>query len=341
MSESAKYSTVVVRRGSGIEARHKVSIAVVDSESIVTHFSGDSQMVTFTRSSIKPFQAIALLTSGAADHYGLTEKELALCCGSHNGSDEHRALAESILSKAGNSASDLQCGSHWPTGLRQKGAYPLADEDKDSLRNNCSGKHAGFLALCRHLDDDPTTYLETDSRTQTMVRQEMSQALGVDLDTAPSGIDGCSAPNYAIPLFRLGGGFARLATATEGPLARIAGAMRAYPEMVSGEGRFDLALARTFPDNAICKVGAEALEVIAFRDQAIAVVVKVHDGSIRALSAACVAVLRELGLLKDVNLSLLEKFTNPKVKNHRGASTGEIVAEINLSVLQHHRKMFQ
>ncbi|HSH00403.1 MAG TPA: asparaginase [candidate division Zixibacteria bacterium] len=319
-----------VVRGNGVEAVHTASIVVVNADKRITHAFGDPHLQTFTRSSIKPFQALPLVTSGAADRFKLTEKELAIACGSHNGTDDHKLTAESILAKAGNRPEHLQCGCHWPAYMRMKNIYPLGDEDRDPSRNNCSGKHAGFLAVARHLDADVATYLEPDSPVQVAVRRGLGEALECDIEAAPRGVDGCSAPNYAVPLYHLALGFLKLATATEGPLARIAAAMRAYPEMVSGKDRFDLALAQTFPSNVVSKVGAEAVQGIAFRDPALALVVKTHDGATRALNPICVEALRQLGLLKSAAGTPLEKYARPQVTNHRGTLTGEIVAEFEL-----------
>lgn len=319
-----------VTRGDGVEAEHSASIVVLDRDGAITHSLGDPELVTFSRSSIKPFQALALIESGAADEFGLTEREIALCCGSHNGTDEHKQIAESILRKAENTPDMLLCGAHWPTGMRLENTYPTNGEDKDATRNNCSGKHSGFLAVARKLGDEPADYLNPDSKTQRLVRKKLSEALDFDADKAPRGVDGCSAPNYALPLKNLALGFLRLANATDGPLARIAAAMRANPEMVSGEKRFDLALARVFANNAVCKVGAEAVEGIAFRDPQLALVVKVTDGGTRALYAVCMEALNQLGLLNGINLGELKNMVRPQVKNHRGIVTGEIIPEFKL-----------
>jgi L-asparaginase II len=324
---------VYIARGNGVESVHDASIAVLDASGKITHALGNPGTLTFTRSALKPFQALPLLTEGVADRIGLSEKELAICCGSHNGSDEHQHTAMSILSKGQNSPADLLCGAHWPSQLRLTNVYPLNGEDKDPTRNNCSGKHSGFLALAQHFGDNLVDYLEPNSKTQKAVRVAVAEALGVDLDKMPQGIDGCSAPNYAAPIDCLARGFLRLATASDGPFARVAKAMRAYPEMVSGDRRFDLALSRTFPDNVVCKVGAEAVEAIAFAEPALAMVIKINDGGTRALYAACVETMKQLGLLQGVDMSHLKPFERPIVKNHRGIHVGEVRAEFELEKL--------
>lgn len=322
-----------VHRGNSVESYHSASIAVVNADGKITHSFGDPHLVTFSRSSLKPIQTLALISSGAAEKYGLSQKEIAICCGSHNGSDEHRETALSILAKAGNDAEMLQCGTHWPTGMRMKKKFPLAGEDGDPTRNNCSGKHSGFLALAKFLGDEPKDYLARDSKTQTAIRKELSEICEIDADAAPYGIDGCSAPNYALDISKLAYGFLKIAQATDGHRFVVAEAIRAHPEMISGEGRFDLALAQAFPNNVINKVGAEAVQVIAFREPALAIVVKVHDGSTRALYAICIETMRQLDLLDDGAMTHLEKFDKPKIKNHRKIITGEILPVFELKVL--------
>ncbi len=334
MKDSVCEKAVYIARGNGVESLHNATIVVLDSAGKVTHSLGNPATVTFTRSSLKPFQALPLITEGVADKIGMSEKELAICCGSHNGADVHQATALSILQKGANSSEDLLCGAHWPSFMRMKNIYPQDGEDKDPTRNNCSGKHSGFLAMAKHFGDDLSTYLDPSSKTQSAVRAAVAEALEIDIDKAPHGVDGCSAPNFAAPVDKLALGFLKLATATEGPLARIAKAMRAYPEMISGEGRFDLALSKTFPQDApnsvICKVGAEAVQAMAFNNPAISIVIKIHDGGIRALSVASVEVLRQLGLLEGVDMQHLQPFVRPIVKNHRGTHVGEIRAEFEL-----------
>ena len=330
MKNSVCEKAVYIARGNGVESVHNASIVVLDGDGAVTHALGNPSTLTFTRSSLKPFQALPLIAEGVADKIGLTEKELALCCGSHNGSDEHQATALSILKKGGNAPEDLLCGAHWPSFMRMKNTYPTNGEDQDPTRNNCSGKHSGFLAVARHFGDSLAEYLNPDSKTQSAVRAAVAETLELNAAEMPRGVDGCSAPNYAAPIDKLALGFLKLATATSGPLARLASAMRAYPEMVSGEGRFDLALARTFPGNVICKVGAEAVEAIAFKDPALAIVVKINDGGTRALYAACIETMKQLGLLEGVDMTHLKAFECPIVKNHRGIHVGEVRAEFVL-----------
>ena len=319
---------VVVTRGDGVEAWHHACVAVVDAAGRVTHALGDPELVTFTRSVIKPLQALPLVQSGACDTLGIDAEALALAAASHNGDDSHRAVAERMLAAAGAGVDALRCGAHWPIGMRAAGRFPLAGEDRDPLRHNCSGKHAGFLAVARVLGVAPENYLDADAAVQQAVRRAVAEACELDEARLLTGIDGCSAPNFAMPLSALARGFKNLATATgDSALARVRAAMQAHPEMVSGEGRFDLQIQRAFGARVVSKGGAEALQAIGFSDPAIGdcgIVVKVLDGGDRALAPICMAVLAQLGLVGDPPPAELAARVRPTMKNYRGIETGSV-----------------
>lgn len=326
-----------VFRGKDIEAIHYASIAVVDGDGKLSHYLGDPTMASMTRSCIKPFQLIPLLSTGAADQFEFTPKQLAIMCGSHTGSDEHKKVVESNLKRAGCGADDLQCGCHWPLGMQIDNEYPRHGEDKDPVRHNCSGKHSGFLALARFLEVDRADYLNPDSRSQRMVLAAVSGFCEYPVDLMSVGVDGCSAPNFPVGLTNLALGFKKLAS-IEGAdsdatdvLSRIRQAMTEYPEMVSGEKRFDLDLARSFPDNVVCKIGAESIEGIGFSRPRIGIGVKVHDGNSRALGPICVALLKKLGLIGDIeDFPLLKKYEEPEVLNVRRIVTGFVKSDFAL-----------
>lgn len=327
-----------ITRGDGIEAVHYGSVAVVNAEGRLTHFFGDPTRVSMTRSAIKPIQLMPLLLTGAADHYGFDTRQLAIMCGSHIGSDEHRTVVYSNLERSGSRPTDLKCGTHWPLGMKEREDYPLADEDKDPMRHNCSGKHSGFLALSRFLKDDPKEYLDPENKAQTLVRRNLAAFCEVDEEILPRGIDGCSAPNYGLPLTGLAAAFMKIADLQgrseeeRTVLARVREAMTEYPEMVSGEGRFDLALARSFPGRLICKIGAEALEAIGLSDPPMGIVVKIHDGGERALGAVCVEVLHQLGIIpKFDNFPYIKPYERPEVRNARHLITGHVVTDFKLN----------
>jgi L-asparaginase II len=325
----------VVRRGDAIEAWHAASVAVVDGTGQLSHAFGDPTLSTLARSSIKPFQSIALVTSGAADAFAVNDEELSIACASHSGTDEHVRVVRGLLDKARANPSDLQCGAHLPIGFRLSGRTPTAGEAADPLRNACSGKHAGFLLLSRHLGAPLQAYLEPDGVVQRSVRAGLALACGVDGESLTRGIDGCSAPNYGFSLDVLARSMLHLAHPELAPpelggaLTRIRDAMLAHPLMVSGEGRFDYELMSAYSGNCLSKVGAEGLQLIAFREPALALAMKLHDGTERALPAICVSLLTELGLGAAARSELAEH-VRPAIHNHRKLLTGEIVATLRL-----------
>lgn len=323
---------VVVTRGEGVDAVHRAAVAVVGASGALTHFAGDPELVVFARSSIKPLQALSLVRSGAIARLHLTDEELAIACASHSGTDRHVAIVERLLERTGASVSDLGCGSHWPIGMRLENRYPTAGEDRDPLRHNCSGKHAGFLAACRALGAPFATYLEPSSPVQRLVREAVAEACEVEPESMLTGTDGCSAPNYALPLVALARGARALAVAEAGDalgLAPLRRAMLSHSLLVSGEGRLDRDLSLAFPANAVAKGGAEAVQLIGFAEPALGIALKVLDGATRALGPVVVAVLRSLGLLAGDD-ARLATYATPPVTNARGLVTGRIVSTLEL-----------
>ena len=324
-------------RGEGVESVHYGSVAVVDENGKLTHYVGDPEFFTFARSSPKPFQMMPLIASGAADHFGFSAKQLSIMCGSHIGTDHHREVVLANLEAAGNTPDDLKCGRHLPIYMMMSGEFPNHGESMDPVRNNCSGKHSGFLALARFLGEDVVTYLEMDSKVQQMVLDTIARVYEYPRDKMVISIDGCSAPNFGMPLIHTALAFMKLANGKGADedesrvLARVKSVMTEYPEMFSGEGRFDLALMRAFPGNVVCKVGAEAHEGLGFSDPAIGIAVKIHDGNPRALYPVCVEVLKQLGIFeKAKDPEQLQPFAETEMRNHRKILTGSVKAEFSL-----------
>lgn len=329
---------IVVRvyRGKGLESVHHGSIAVVDSRGQLTHYLGDPEFSTQARSEAKPFQLIPLLRTGAVDHFGFSDKQLAVMCGSHTGTDEHVEVVKSNLAAAGLDASHLKCGTHPPIHYAIENRLPREGEEFSPLQHNCSGKHSGFLALTQFLKGDVSKYLDPESKTQQLVLDAISEMYAYPRDRITIGIDGCSAPVFGMPLKQAAIAFVRLANhIADDPklrdiLKRIKTAMTNHPEMVSGPGRFDLALARTFPGNVVNKIGAEGIEGVGFSDPAIGIAVKILDGNVRALYPTVIEVIRQLGLLGKVDINHLKPFINPEVKNYRNLIVGRIEAAFKL-----------
>jgi L-asparaginase II len=309
-------------RGGHPELVHVGSIAVVDSDGKLLAGVGDPESLNFTRSALKPLQALAFVRDGGMARYGFDSQQLALMCASHNGEAIHVATAARMLAAIGASEADLHCGCHAPYYYQSTGTKPPPGARWGTLCHNCSGKHSGFLALARLHGESLTSYLDPDAPTQQRVRAVVqSFAPGVEL---PLGIDGCSAPNYALPLTRLAQAFAQLATGATPELAALAYAMRRHPDLISGAGRIDLALMQTAPGDWVSKVGADGVQAIGSASRGIGIAIRVADGNARALHAVTVEVLQQLGLLDDPSTTPLAPFARPQIKNFRGTVTGRL-----------------
>ena len=335
MSISHGTASVRVYRGAHVDAVHTASVAVVIEDGRLSRAFGEPEAKVVLRSTAKPFQALPLVTSGALEALGIDDGELAVACASHNGSDRHVAVVTRLLARSHAGVEALKCGSHLPIELRLRGTYPLHGEDRDPLRHNCSGKHAGFLALGRQLAEAPATYLEPQAAVQTAVRRAIERAAELPADSLVPAIDGCSAPTYAMPLTRVALAFKNLAlgaapdTSVALALTRVRDAMHKEPFLISGDGRFDYDLARAFPHNVVNKGGAEAIQGLGFRDPPLGIAIKVHDGGERALGPLCVAILQLLGLVDDLSrFPLLEPHARPVLRNYAGLTTGEIRVEL-------------
>ena len=320
---------VEVYRGDVVESVHRVHVAVVDGQGNLVASAGDPDLVTYTRSAAKPFQALPLVTSGAADRHGLTERELAVCCGSHSGEPMHVEAVESIFAKAGLPADLLRCGVH---PIRNKAARAALAGAKPTMRNhNCSGKHAGMVLLQKHLGGDPARYLDPAGPAQRAIRAALAEVAGVPPEGIPVATDGCSAPNFALPLRVAARAFARLAMPTgdlaketaEG-LRRLAAAMTRHPDMVAGTGEFDTDLMDASEDRLVTKVGAEAVQGVGDLATGMGLFLKVEDGSHRATAPATVESLRQLGWLETRAFEVLGEWWMPRLVNHQAIPVGRV-----------------
>jgi L-asparaginase II len=315
-------------RGGTLECVYFGALALADSRGEVLAHAGDPHWVTFTRSTLKPLQALPFVQGGGVQHFGLSPANLALLCASHNGEPMHVAQVEQILAKAGVGYRRLQCGCHVPY-YAELGAWPPpAPGSYDERHHNCSGKHSGFLAFCVQHGLPLESYLEPAHPLQQAIRATVAEVAGLQEHQLAAGTDGCSAPNYALPLAHLARAFARLATGPRdsrfGPsFALLADAMTAHPELVSGTGRNDLAFMRAGRGDWVTKVGAEGVQVVASRSRGQALAIKISDGNKLALYAATVEALDQLGWLDDAQREALRPWRNETITSIKGAPVGE------------------
>ncbi|MFT4012480.1 MAG: asparaginase [Paracoccus sp. (in: a-proteobacteria)] len=310
-------------RGGIRESVHLGHAVIAGPQGIVAAW-GDPGAIIFPRSSCKMIQALPLVESGAADAARLESAHLALACASHNGARIHTARVGAWLSALGLSEPDLRCGSHLPNDPEERARLTCTPESPCQLHNNCSGKHAGFLTLNRHLKAGPE-YVEIDHPVQSAVRDAFQEVTG---ETAAGwGIDGCSAPNFACSVAGLARAMAAFADPGPGlrgaARRRLVQAMTAHPELVAGEGRACTELMRAMGGRVAVKTGAEAVFVAILPERRLGIALKVMDGGTRGSEAAITALLLHLGVLDPGHPVAARYLTGPQV-NWRGRVTGEL-----------------
>jgi len=324
----------VAFRGGHPENIHHGSMAVVNARGELLASVGDIQSPLFTRSALKPFQAMPLV-SRAADGLRLDDADVALLCASHSGEAMHVERAASLLARIGANETSLACGSHVPFFFGATGTTPEPGARFSRLHHNCSGKHTGMLLLADSLGAPLSDYLAPSHPVQQEIARSVSHFTGVLPEQLVRGIDGCSAPNFAVPLRALAHAFARLTLAEPDPVyghapARIARAMSSHPELVSGQARNDLTLMRAGRGDWVTKVGADGVQAMASFSRGIGIAAKVSDGQLAPLMVAFVSALEQLGWLDDESRASLASLIPPPLKNAAGIEVGEMRAVLKL-----------
>jgi L-asparaginase II len=323
-------------RGGHPENIHYGSFAVVDTRGELLASAGDHQSPLFTRSSLKPFQAMPLIAQ-AGDTLDLDEGDIALLCASHNGEPMHTERAARLLAKIGAGARDLACGCHTPYFYAATGQTPNPGDTYTRLQHNCSGKHTGMLLLAHILEQPLSGYLESNHAVQQAIARSVSHFCGIPEAELVRGIDGCSAPNYAVPLTGLAHAFAKLTLSEPDPIYgqapnQIARAMSCYPELVSGRGRNDLVLMSAGRGDWVSKVGADGVQAIASFSRGVGIAAKCSDGSLPPLMVALADALDQLGWTDDESRSALQAMLPPPMKNAAGIEVGEMRSVLKLEV---------
>ena len=326
-------AVVEVLRGARVESVHRVSVAVVDPAGAVRAHAGAAEQVVFARSAVKPLQAVPLVGDGAADRFGWGGAELALACASHSGETRHVEVARAMLGSLGLDEESLACGAHAPFNGAAAQALRERGESPSRLHNNCSGKHAGMLALAAAHGWPLRGYEETEHPVQLRMLQEMSRWTGIATERIDVAVDGCGVATFALPLHALALAFARLAIsvrALDSAPARLVGAMTTHPELVGGTDRLCTELMRVTRGRIFAKVGAEGVYCAGVPGAELGVALKVEDGARRAAEPALLEVLRLLGLLTDEDMGLLEKYARPDIVNTRGDVVGSVRSAMTL-----------
>lgn len=320
---------VEVTRGDFVESRHRGACVVVDARGEVLHAWGDVDHLVYPRSSLKPIQALPLIETGAADHFGLGAAEIALACASHNSEAMHVGRVLEWLKRIDLSVNDLECGPCEAISLDTTKAMSRDGEAFTRAHNNCSGKHTGFLSTALYMKEPTKDYIQPDHPVQRRVTAAVEELCATSLSDVPCSADGCGIPVFAFPLVALARGMAALTSNNLGEVRsaaakRILAAMAAHPELVAGTKRFDTRLMDACNGVVLAKGGAEGVHVAAIPAKGLGIALKVDDGTIRASELAMGSVLDGLGLLSDDVRAAIADLIEQPVKTTLNNRVGEI-----------------
>lgn len=324
-----------VIRGDTVESVHRGHLIAIDGDGNTIAAIGDPKAVTFFRSASKPFQAVPLITSGAADAFNFSEEEIALACASHSGEARHVRIAALMLERIGLNEAHLHCGTHLPFYEKEAERMLRVGEFATQLHNNCSGKHAGMLAVAKHIEADIGTYETPENPVQQAILEAVATFTEIPVDKIRIGIDGCAAPNFALPLYSMAKSFANLVRPFEldekyrKASERIVSAMTTFPELIGGSERLDTMLMQAAPGQIISKVGADGVWLCGVLPSekyptGLGVALKIEDGDDkRARPVVAVEVLKRLGILSAEDLPELSPMP---IRNRRNDVVGSVRA---------------
>ena len=325
-----------VWRGPILESRHRVQAVACSADGRIEAGTERADLVTTFRSSAKPFQLLSLVERGYTDRWDLSDEHLAIMAASHTGSAYHVALVREILHRLGLTERHLACGYHEPLDDASLAALRADPAGRTALYNNCSGKHAGMLALTLAEGWPVEGYQGADHPLQQLMRRTVAEMCGLATDQLAVATDGCSASVFGLPLASMARAYARFAAADpagnarERALHRIRSAMSAHPVAVGGHGRFSTLLMQRTGGRMVAKGGAEGLECVALPARGLGLAIKCEDGQARAQAPATLAFLEQLGELSAEELVRLGDARRPVVKNHAGLEVGSLEAVVEV-----------
>jgi len=323
---------VIVVRNGVVESSHAVHVAVVDARGRTVALGGDPIRSTYFRSSAKPLQALPLIEDGVAERWAFEDSELALCCASHGGEPEHVSGVRALLQKTEIDEASLECGAHLPMHVPSAHDLIQSGASAERIHNNCSGKHAGMLALAKHHGWPLKGYRHHDHPVQQRMLDEVSRWTGLQKAAIGVGVDGCGVSCFSLPVVAMAEAYAGFAEAAEngGAAGAIVAAMTGHPWRVAGTGRLCTALMQATSGSVFAKVGAEGVYGAGIPERGWGVALKVEDGGWRAAEVALLSVLDQVGALHDVEAEALVPFRPRRLVNTCGDEVGTITAEIEL-----------
>lgn len=318
-------------RGDWVENSHRGAAIIVDQKGDAIAEWGNVEIPVYARSSIKPLQAIALFESGAVEKYGITSEEVALACASHAGEDIHVDRVAKWLGQLGVTQDSLNCGAVRPSNRKTYEALLCSDSVPTPLHNPCSGKHTGFLSVALAKGYSIQGYADPLHPVQGYVLSILEDVMQIDAAHMPQALDDCGLPALAFPLRNIALGMARFGThatgiskSRRGVMGKICGAIKKFPHLLAGTGRFDTTVIESTAGKIITKVGADAVYTATIPQKGLGIALKIDDGNIRAAEVAMGAILSSLKLLEAPAQARLASFLHPTIRNINGKDTGMI-----------------
>jgi len=317
-------------RGNYVESVYRGTLAVADADGSLVVTSGDPRQRIFMRSSAKPFQAMALILTGAADALDLAETEVAIAAASHSGEPEHIEAVLELLEKGKVPSDALQCGVHAPLNPGAARRLVESRQEPSVLHNNCSGKHAGMLIVCSHMGWPLQSYREPSHPLQQLNLATLAAFFGGPPGEIGVAVDGCGVPAFRVSVAGVATAFARLATGAhvDPVLAqaaqRVRDAMMAHPYLVAGRDRFDTELMTAGRGSIVCKGGAQGVEGIGLVNRGLGLAMKISDGSSGSIGPVAYRALEALGTLDPDMKAGLAAYREPELRNHAGTVVGSV-----------------
>lgn len=321
---------VEVMRGGVKESFHRGVICVVNRKGDIIYSVGDVMQMCYPRSAMKFFQHLPLIESGAFDHFGFTLDELAVMCGSHNGEAKHVNTVRSILQKIGLDESYLHCGKQMPTLKEDMAALIREGQEPSAIHNNCSGKHAGFLAMAAYMKEDLKTYWKAEHPLQVWIKKAVAEMHEYPESEMVTALDGCSAPIFSIPVYHQAIAYKNLVNPMQfGDLRSracrlIVTAVSKFPYMVAGKNRYCTDLMQQGGERVIGKTGAEGIFCLAFPEEGAAACIKIDDGKMLPQYNVAQQLVKQTGILNSEQLQPLESYIAAPLKNFNKYTTGDI-----------------
>jgi L-asparaginase II len=325
-----------VMRGTYLGSLHRGVAVVADASGQLVLALGDVQQPAFLRSAAKPLQVIPAILSGGVDRFGLTERELAVLCASHNAEPRHMEAVLSVLEKIGVGEDALHCGVHPPLHEPTAAARLRAGIEPSPVCNNCSGAHAGMLVACRAMGWPLDSYERRDHPLQVMTFEIVAAFAGMKIEEIAYSTDNCRVPTFRLPLIRAAQAFARLSggqgVSSDLALAaeRVVQAMTAYPEMVGGDHRFDTDLMRAAEGAIVAKGGADGFQGLGIVPRRQGLAMKISDGNARAIPPAVMCILTWLKAITPEGLSQLVEYVETPVEGNQAGPVGLITPVFSL-----------